>query len=34
MSPLEVAARIALALIAMAGAVFGIFWIVRPRKRP
>jgi len=34
MSSWEVAARIALALFAITGAVFGIFWIVRPRKRP
>jgi hypothetical protein len=33
MSPLEIAARIILAIAAIIGVVVGVFWIVRPRGR-
>ena len=33
MTPLEIAARIILAITAVLGVVVGIFWIVRPRGR-
>lgn len=31
MSPLEIAARIILAIAAVTGVVIGVFWIVRPK---
>lgn len=31
MNPLEIAARIALAIVAVIGAVVGVFWMVRPK---
>ncbi len=31
MSPLEVAARILLAIVAVVGVVAGVFWMVRPK---